>query len=137
MSTRTKLAYVAAALTLLLGLFALLNPLVMVRILGLEIVEPRGLSEIRSSYGALFLVLGGVMLWAISNRPKTLAYLRFAGFLWLGIAAGRLASILIDGAYIPLNLLYLLLELLIAVATLLAGFEKAKSRPLAERSPQV
>ena len=76
MSLRTQLAYLAAGLTLALGLLSLLNPLLMVRILGLEVLEPRGLSEIRATYGMLFLAMGGVMLWAIPTRPRSNPFLR-------------------------------------------------------------
>ena len=108
----------------------------MVRVLGFELFEGRGLSEMRAMYGALFIVMSGVLLWALPNRPSGAAYLRFAGFLWLGAAAGRLASMVIDGALLPFNFLALAIELFIGVPLLLAGFQTPHVKVLeAEPSP--
>lgn len=123
MSVRTQLAYLAAGLTVVLGLLALLNPLLAVRLLGLDVVEPRGLSEVRSTYGAMFLVMGGAMLWAVPTRPRSAVWLRFAGVLWCAAAAGRVLSILIDGVLTPINFAALGVEALIGVAALLGSFQ--------------
>lgn len=138
MSLRTQLAYLAAGLTLALGLLSLLNPLLMVRILGLEVLEPRGLSEIRATYGMLFLAMGGVMLWAIPTRPRSNPFLRFAALLWGATALGRATSVVIDGVITPLNLAALALELLVAFSALQATVRDparrrgARSRPVEE-----
>ncbi len=128
MSVRKQLAYLAAGLTLALGLLGLLNPLLTVRILGLEVMEPRGLSEVRAVFGVMFIVLGGVMLWAVSTRSAAPAYLRFPGLLIVSSAVGRLLSILIDGVLSPLNFGFLALELLIGSSALMASFEIAGRR---------
>ena len=107
-SARTTLAYVAAAALVAFGLLALLNPLVAVRLVGLEVIEPRGLSEVRASYGALLLAMGGVMLWAVPTRPRSAPWLRFAGLLWTASALGRIASVVLDGVWTPVNLLTVL-----------------------------
>jgi len=130
MSVRTQLAYLAAGLTLALGLLGLLNPLLTVRIVGLEVVEPRGLSEARAVFGAMFVVLGAVMLWSVSARSAPVAYLRMSGIVMGAIAVGRLSSIVIDGVLSPLNFAFLALELLIAISTVLASF-----RPRGGRRP--
>lgn len=127
-SARTNLAYAAAVVTLLLGLLALLNPSLVARLSGLAVLEPRGLSTLRSSHGALYLVLGGAMLWAVPKRPRSAPWLRFAALLWLGVAAGRLASMLLDGVGSPLNLSLLLLELALGSATAWASFERPVPR---------
>lgn len=101
MSLRTQLAYLAAGLTLVLGLLGLLNPILTLRLTGLEVVEPRGLGQARALFGALFLTMGGFMLWALSTRPRGRSILRFTAFLWLASALGRLLSLLLDG---PLSL---------------------------------
>lgn len=122
MTARTQLAYLAAGLTLILGLLGLLNPLLSVRLLGLEVVDPRGLSEIRATYGAIFLVMGASMLWAAPTRRRTSAWLRLPAFLWLAAALGRVLSMSLDGAVTIGNILALLLALLIGGAALLASF---------------
>lgn len=124
MTVRTQLAYLAAGITLVLGLLSLLNPLVAVRLLGLEVLEPRGLSEIRATYGALFTVMAGVMFWAVPTRPRNSAWLRFAGILWLGSAAGRILSIILDGVLTPFNLLSLALELGVGIGAVLGSLER-------------
>lgn len=122
MRGRRNLAFISAGLTLAWGLLGLLNPLLMVRIVGLDVVDPRGLSEARAVFGALFVVMGAFMLWAASARGAPPAYLRLPGLLVLGEAAGRLASVVIDGVLSPLNIVYLIGELVIGTLALLASF---------------
>lgn len=128
MRGRRQFAFIAAGLTLAWGLLGLLNPLLMVRIVGLDVVDPRGLSEARAVFGALFVLLGALMLWAASARGAPPAYLRIPGFLVLGEAAGRLASIVIDGVVSPLNIVFLAGELVIGVLALLASFGGDEAR---------
>lgn len=122
-SARTTLAYLAAAALVAFGLLALLNPLVAARLVGLEVVEPRGLSEIRASYGAMILMLGGVMVWAVPTRPRSAPWMRLAGLLWTAATLGRAASVILDGVWTPVNLLFLLASGVIAVAFVLASFQ--------------
>ncbi len=131
MRGRSQLAFIAAGLTLAWGLLGLLNPLLVVRIVGLEVVEPRGLSEARALFGAVFVLMGAIMLWAASVRSAPRAYLRLPGLLIAGEAAGRLASIVIDGVVSPLNFVFLVAELLIGVLALLAGYGPEPTRPSA------
>ena len=130
MSKRSRLAYLAAVLTFGYGLLALFAPYWTVLTLGFELSErrPWGLSEMRSSYGALLVTLGALMLWALSRRPQRTPYLRLAGLLWCAKALGRALSILIDGALMPTNLLLLGLELFIGLPTLIASFETPRAR---------
>jgi hypothetical protein len=136
MTPRTQLGYLAAILTLTLGLVALIGPTWMAQVLGFPAVrlEPRGVSEIRATYGALFIVMGAVMLWAIPMRPTGKPYLRFAAFLWLGAGAGRLLSMIIDGVVTPMNFAGLGLEVLVGVGALLASLETPKAAKLTEET---
>lgn len=127
-SARTTLAYFAAAAIVAFGLLALLNPLVVVRLLGLEVMEARGLSEVRASYGAFVLMMGGAMIWAVPMRPRSAPWLRFAGLAWGAAAAGRLASVVLDGVWTPLNLAVLLATAFVSVAFLLASFQRPAGR---------
>lgn len=128
-SARTTLAYAAAAALVAFGLLALLNPLVAVRLVGLEVIEPRGLSEVRASYGALLLAMGGVMLWAVPTRPRSAPWLRFAGLLWAASSLGRIASVVLDGVWTPVNLLTVLVAAFLAFAFLVASFQTPSRRP--------
>jgi hypothetical protein len=96
MTTRTQLAYAAAGVVLLLGLLSLFNPVLATRLLGLEIAAPRGLSEVRATYGALFVTMAALLLWALPQRPRGAIVVRALGLLWAGAAAGRAASMTID-----------------------------------------
>lgn len=129
LSTRTQLGYISGAFCLILGVLSFINPLLMVRLLGLEVVEGHGISEIRAVYGALFIAMGVMMLWAVPTRPKNAGWLRLASYLWLAAAAGRLSSMLIfDGATLPMNFLILTVELVVGVFALLASFENPQLR---------
>lgn len=129
MTLRTQLAYVAAGVALVLGLLGLLNPGAAMRLLGLDVVSPRGLSEVRSMYGALHVTMAALMLWAIPLRPRTAPLLRTLGVIWLGAAAGRVASLLIDDAVVgPWNLVLLALQLFIGGALVWASLEPTSAR---------
>ncbi len=134
MRGRKQLAFVSAGLTLAWGLLGLLNPLLVVRIVGLDVLDPRGLSEARALFGALFVVMGAVMVWAASARSAPSAYLRLPGLLIVGEAAGRLASIVIDGVLSPLNFVFLVVELLIGILALVASFASEAVRGAGPRS---
>jgi hypothetical protein len=125
MTPRTQLGYLAAILTLAFGLVGFLGPIWMAELLGLNAARllPRGLSEIRATYGAMFTVMGAVMLWSIPARPRGTPYLRFASFLWLGAGAGRFLSMIIDGVITPMNFVGLGVEVLIGLGALLASLE--------------
>jgi hypothetical protein len=128
MTLRTQLAYAAAVLTVVVGLLALLNPVLAARMLGLEVVAPRGLSELRSAFGALTLALAGLMLWALPLRPKTAPLLRTLAVIVGAAALGRLASMAIDGVFGPMNLLFLVLQSAVAGSLLWASGERPPSR---------
>jgi hypothetical protein len=125
MTPRTQLGYLAAILTLAFGLVGFLGPIWMAELLGLNAARllPRGLSEVRSTYGAMFTVMGAVMLWAVPTRPRGIPYLRFAAFLWLGAGVGRFLSMIIDGVVTPFNFAGLAFQILIGVGALLASLE--------------
>ena len=127
MTPRTQLAYAAAGAVLVLGLLSLLNPGLASRLLGLEIVTPRGLSEFRSTYGALHVTMAALLLWAVPLRPKTGGMVRVMGLLWLGAAAGRAASLAIDPVLTPDNVGLLLLQLAVGGVLVWASFETPPS----------
>lgn len=122
--SRRQLAYLAAALTLAMGLLGLLNPALSVRLLGLEIVDPRGFSQARATFGAMYLALAGVIVWAVSARGSHPAYMRVPALLIGALALGRLLSIIIDGVVTPLNLLFFVTEAASAAVVVLASFDR-------------
>lgn len=125
--SRRQLAYIAAGVVIIAGLLGLVNPLLAVRLYGLDVFDPRGTSQVRATFGGLYLALGGMLLWAATPRASAAAsavgrpYLRAAALLVGCVAAGRVLSIVIDGVLTPLNLLFLAFELAVSVLSLLAS----------------
>jgi hypothetical protein len=52
---------------------------------------------VRATYGALFVTMAALLLWALPLRPRGGIVVRAMGLLWAGAAAGRVASMAIDG----------------------------------------
>ena len=75
-------------LVMAIGEFAPLTP-----------TQPVGaLCEARAVYGGFFTVLGAFTLWGAIDPPGNRSTLLMAGFLWLGLCAGRGLGIAIDGS---------------------------------------
>lgn len=123
MTTRTQLAYAAAGVVLLLGLLSLFNPGLATRLLGLEIAAPRGLSEVRATYGALFVTMAALLLWALPQRPRGAIVVRALGLLWAGAAAGRVASMAIDDILTVGNFAILAVAAVVAVLLVWGSLE--------------
>ncbi len=128
MTLRTQLAYLASLITLGLGVAFLVYPLGLVLLTGLDITNPRGLSEMRSTYGAMFTVMGALMLYGVIRRPRTSMYLRFASYLWLAAFSGRLFSMIVDGVWTPVNFGILAVELLVGLGALLGSLENPQMK---------
>lgn len=135
MKLRTWLLYLAVAITLGLGLLGLLNPLLTAQLLGLEVVEPRGLSQVRATFGALHIALGAVILVGATRRTAaSSASLRVAALLVGAVLLGRLLSIVIDGAFGFANLFFLVSELLVTVGVALAAWGgNATAQPVTDK----
>ncbi len=134
MNLRKHLVYLSAGVTLALGLLGLLNPALTVRVLGLELVDPRGLSQARATFGALHVTLGALILWAALTRQTAAVYLWLPAMLLGSVTAGRLLSILIDGAVTFPNLLFLASEAVVTVGVVLAAWDRSR-RPAAGSVP--
>lgn len=128
-SVRTTLAFAAAWSILAFGTLALLNPLVAVRLVGLEIVEPRGWSDFRATYGAMWVVMGAALLWAIPTRPRSIGWVRLTAAMWTAAAAARIASVVLDGVWTPVNVAVTAAYVVVALALGLASFQKIPERP--------
>src|SRR3990170_6089975 len=114
MTPRTQVACAGAGVMLVLGLLSLLNPWLAARLLGFEFAAPRAISEVRATYGALHVTMAALLLWAIPLRPRAGLVVRVVGILWVGAAAGRTASQVIDAVPGPANLGSLLVQLAVA-----------------------
>jgi hypothetical protein len=103
-----------ALLTAALGLMGLVAPRVASRFVSLEPAGRIGISELRATYGGLFLGLGGFAL--ASQAPAAFAA---AGVAWLCAGAGRLLSVLIDRSRDAKNVAGIAFELGIGALLLL------------------
>jgi len=85
---------VGAIGTIITGLISLVRPNAVTGFVGLKPDGPRGLSEIRGVLGGLFIGSGAAALFL--NTPGAPAVL---GWAYLGTAAGRLLSMVVDKAF--------------------------------------
>jgi Domain of unknown function (DUF4345) len=91
MDTGLVAANIGAAATLVLGIFGLSAPTKAAEFTSISPVGPNGTSEIRATYGGLFLAMGLLCLLLQSE----MVFLTVAA-AWIGAAAGRIWSVAID-----------------------------------------
>lgn len=100
MNTRVTTILIGV-ITLAFGIAGLLYPDRVMGLLGFAILNPAhaaaALGEIRGVYGGLFIVLGIYTALAGFEPPKHRSRIMFIGFLWLGVCAGRLVGVNLDG----------------------------------------
>jgi|AACY02.2.fsa_nt_gi hypothetical protein len=125
---RTLIGYVAATAMLAIGVLALVNPLLVAPLLGLEVIAPRGLSQMRGYFGGILTMMGAASLWALPNRPRFGSWLRLVGLIWSADAVGRLVGMILDGAWTPGSILLFAIVAIFAAGLLLASIEDPKRR---------
>lgn len=110
------LASVAAVLSLLLGLYAIVSPHGALRLVGLSLDPGRveAISEVRATYGGVFT---GISLAALLTGSSTAFLVLGAG--WAGALVLRLASSVVDRVPVRANLPGIATEGLIAAGCLL------------------
>ena len=104
------LKIIAAVGTAGTGLLALVKPDAVYGFTGLLAKGARGISEIRSIFGGLFIGLGIAPLILKSNA----AY-RMLGIGYLAIAAARLFSMIFDKSYDSSNIISLAIEIVFGI----------------------
>ena len=109
------LKIVACVGTIGTGLLAAIRPSVVPGFTGLETTGPRGVTEIRSIFGGLFIGVGAFPL--VAAAPAAFVML---GVMYLAIAAVRLVSMLVDGSLNEAsNLISLAVEIVFGVILIL------------------
>jgi len=103
------LKVIAALATVATGLLALVKPTAVYGFTGLTAPSVRGISEIRSIFGGLFIGVGVAPLFL-----GPVAY-QMLGVGYLAIALARLVSILIDKSYDKSNWISLGIEIVLGV----------------------
>ena len=104
------LQIIAAIGTLLTGAVSLFKPESVTGFTGLHPEGGRGITEIRSILGGLFIALGVFPL--IVNSP--IAYMML-GVTYLGIAAVRAVSMFTDKSVVQSNVISLIVEIIFGV----------------------
>ncbi len=84
-------AYIGAILTIGLGIMGLFRPDLAAGMVGIHAVSGLGRSEVRATYGGLFIGLGSSCLWLQSTE----AFL-VAGIAWSVAAVARTIAIVIE-----------------------------------------
>ena len=107
------LKVIAAVATIATGLLALLKPSATYSFIGLNANGVRGVSEIRSIFGGLFIALGAAPLFL-----GPVAY-QMLGIGYLAIAAARAFSIVFDKSYAQSNLISLGIEIVLGILLVL------------------
>lgn len=109
----TILHQIIAGLTILTGVAAMIWPEVMAQFTGLQMTKPRGLVEMRSGIGALFVGMGAAP-WILGHP---IAY-QMLGIAYISIAAARLPAMIIQQSYEKSNWISLAIEILFGIALL-------------------
>lgn len=104
---------IASLATIATGLLALIKPSSIYGFTGLTANGPRGVSEIRSIFGGLFIGLGAAPLILGTTAYVTL------GYGYLAIAIARLFSIMFDKSYEQSNWLTLAIEFVLGIILIL------------------
>ena len=108
------LKYVAVIATLLTGLVSLIWPLKVQDFTGLTAPGARGITEIRSILGALFIGLGIAVL--LLGTRETYQML---GIMYLAIGVVRAVSIVIDKSAEQSNIISLIVEIIFGIILVL------------------
>jgi hypothetical protein len=85
------MANLGALITLALGVMGLISPASAAAFTSMEPRGAMGISEIRATYGGLFIGLGAIAL--LQQSPLVFTAV---GVAWVGAALGRLVSVLVD-----------------------------------------
>ena len=104
------LQIVAAIATILTGVFSLLKPAAITGFTGLQPVGGRGITEIRSILGGLFIGLGIAVL-VLATRETY----QMLGIMYLAIGVVRLASIFLDKSSVQSNWISFVVEIIFGI----------------------
>jgi hypothetical protein len=110
-----SMGYVGAIISMVAGCLGLVWPKQVSRTIGLQIPSRLGTSEVRATYGGLFIGAGlAVTLTASSDAALVL------GAAWAGAFIARAVSFVIDKSRTKENIAGLLIEAVMAVLLILA-----------------
>lgn len=108
------LQIVAVILTIVTGLVSLIWPRSVQGFTGLTAPDGRGITEIRSILGGLFIGLGIAVL-VLATRETY----QMLGIMYLAIAAVRVVSIFVDKSSVQSNWISLAIEIVVGIILVL------------------
>jgi hypothetical protein len=108
------LKYFAAIATILTGLASLFWPTRVLGFTGLDVSGGRGITEIRTILGALFVGLGAAALFF--NMPETYKML---GITYVVMAVVRTVSIIVDDSMVSSNIISVIAEAVFGIILLI------------------
>jgi hypothetical protein len=109
-------AAIIGVITLILGGLGIAYPRQVLQWVGFDLLATNpqaGLAEARAVYGGFFLVLGFFTLWGATSPRTHRRELTLLGCLWLGLFAGRMVGVSIDGSPGLLNTVAAGLEVIV------------------------
>jgi hypothetical protein len=109
------IGYVGAIISIIAGCLGLIWPKQVSRTIGLQIPGRLGTSEVRATYGGLFIGAGTAVA-LIANSEAALVL----GAAWAGAFAARAISFVIDKSRTKENIAGLLIEGVMAILLILA-----------------
>jgi hypothetical protein len=109
------LGYVGAVVSIAAGCLGLLWPKQVSRTLGLQMSGQLGISEVRATYGGLFIGAGAAVLLIASSDAALVL-----GLAWAGACAARAVSCIVDRSCTRNNAAGLVIEGSLAVLLILA-----------------
>jgi hypothetical protein len=108
------LKYVAGIATILTGVVSLFWPTKVLGFTGLDVSGGRGITEIRTVLGALFIGFGAAVLYF--NIPETYKVL---GITYLVMAVVRTVSLFVDDSIVSSNVISVIAELVFGIILIL------------------
>jgi hypothetical protein len=108
------LKYIAGIATILTGVVSLIWPLKVLSFTGLDVSGGRGITEIRTVLGALFIGFGAAVLYF--NIPETYKVL---GITYLVMAVVRTISLYVDDSVVSSNVISVIAELVFGIILIL------------------
>ena len=108
------LRIIAGAATIVTGLVSLFWPMKVPGFTGLEPIGGRGISEIRTILGGLFVGLGGAVIYFNTREAYVIL-----GITYLAMALVRGISIIVDKSPISSNIISFVVELIFGILLVL------------------
>ena len=126
----TKATIIVAALFFaVMGVVTLVRPEIVLSNLGASDAAASARNEIRAVYGGFGLAMAGLIAYAIVAPSIRKGVLITVGVALLGMAAGRIVSLFVDGNPGGRPLFFFAVELVLGLALVLAGTRTTLADP--------